>query len=78
MSATRATTAFQLGVHLSWGFGLILGAFCLANFSPAAAMACVGVVVMLGTWITYTFTGWVDRSPDADAGSPTRTGAQSG
>lgn len=77
MSAARANTTFQFGVHMSWGIGLFLGAFCLANFSTAAAMACLGVVVTLGTWISYSVTGWVGAA-DADADASAGTAVPSG
>lgn len=61
------SSTFQFGVHLSWGLGLFLAAFVLANVGPAAAMACLGVVVMLGAYVSHTIAGFEQQAAEARA-----------
>lgn len=50
---------------MSWGFGLFLAAIFLANFSPAAAVACLGVVVMVGLYASHTVASLEQRADEA-------------
>lgn len=47
------TPKFAFSLSLAWGMGLFVAAFALANFGPAPALAALGVVVMLGSYVSY-------------------------
>ncbi|KGN36828.1 hypothetical protein [Knoellia subterranea] len=59
------TRSFVVGLSMSWGFGLFLAGFALANFGPASALGLLGVTVMLGTYVCHTIAGWEERAAEA-------------